>query len=162
MSVRVLALTLTVIALGACSSGSTSPSTSNTTTSAASSTEITPTPTPTPSSSTPTTEPGPDLSGLKTYGTSSPECAAISSILAGATTIGAKANTGKVTQADLDATFTADAIKAVPAAAAPLVDAMQAVSSKVVGMDATAALEHLPEFSTALGNLTDASMKICG
>ena len=152
MSVRVLAVTLTVLALGACSSGSTSPSTSNAPTmSATSSPAATPSPTPTPTtSSTPTTEPGPDLSAIKKYGVSSPECTAVSTILMGATRIGGKANSGTVTQADVDQAFAADVVKAVPADAA-----------KVGGLDAASALDFLSEFSTALGNLTTASSTIC-
>ncbi len=163
MSVRVLAVTLTVLALGACSSGSTSPSTSNAPTmSATSSPAATPSPTPTPTtSSTPTTEPGPDLSAIKKYGVSSPECTAVSTILMGATRIGGKANSGTVTQADVDQAFAADVVKAVPADAAALVDSMKAVSAKVVGLDAASALDFLSEFSTALGNLTTASSTIC-
>jgi hypothetical protein len=79
----------------------------------------------------------------------------------GATRIGGKANSGTVTQADVDQAFAADVVKAVPADAAALVDSMKAVSAKVVGLDAASALDFLSEFSTALGNLTTASSTIC-
>lgn len=85
----------------------------------------------------------------------------MSTILSGLSTIGLKSATGGVTQADVDAAFAADSVKAVPADAQPVLEAMQQISGKLVGKTQTDAATLLGEWTTPFEKFTNATMTVC-
>jgi hypothetical protein len=94
-------------------------------------------------------------------GASSAECAAASEALMKLTTIGMKANSGKVTQADVDAAFAPALMGKLPGDYKVYLDEAKAVSTNLVGLDTAAAGAYLGQFSTALDKVTRATEMIC-
>jgi len=94
-------------------------------------------------------------------GADSPQCAAMSKVLAALTTIGLKAATGSVTQADLDAAFARDVIDAVPSDALGLLADMQAISDTLVGKPQEEASALLGDWTTPFERFTTATMAVC-
>jgi hypothetical protein len=77
------------------------------------------------------------------------------------TTIGMKANSGKVTQADVDAAFAPALMGKLPGDYKVYLDEAKAVSTNLVGLDTAAAGAYLGQFSTALDKVTRATEMIC-
>lgn len=94
-------------------------------------------------------------------GQSSAECLALSTVLMNATTIGAKAQAGAVTQEDVDRAFAAEATKGVPTDAMAYVTATKTVADQLIGQDAAATGTFLGSWERAFGGLTAASSKVC-
>ena len=154
-----------LVLLSACSSGGAAtqapapaaPAASTMTTAASSTT----------SSTTSSSAPAPATSSSRAtvavaaHGQSSRECQAASESLMHLTSVGLKANSGKVTHADADKPFMDSLMARIPADAKPFFDAAKSVSAKLVGLDAAAANQFLGDFSTALAHVTAATEQIC-
>lgn len=94
-------------------------------------------------------------------GVSSPECMTMSTVLMNATTVGMKANSGKVEQADVDRAFGADAVAGLPSDALVYVEATKAVATPLVGKDAAGANALLGAWQGPFADLTAATQKLC-
>ncbi len=114
-----------------------------------------------PPSAAPSSAPAGTTISVAAKGQNSPECSATSTVLMHATTIGAKANSGSVTQADVDRAFGADAVAGVPADVMVYVAATKAIAVQLPGKDAAAAGALLGPWMSAFGDLSAAAQKVC-
>lgn len=94
-------------------------------------------------------------------GAASPECQAMSTILSGLTTVGLKAATGTVAQSDVDAIFTDEAVKAVPADAQSALAAVRDISGRLVDKNQQDASAMLGDWTQPFENFTNATMSVC-
>lgn len=104
--------------------------------------------------------PSPSVS-VEPKGQSSAECAAASSVLTNAGTIGLKADQGLVEQSDVDRAFSAEATAGVPADAMVYVSAAQAIAVQFVGKEAENVGDLLGPWQTAYADLTAAALRTC-
>ena len=94
-------------------------------------------------------------------GAGSPACTALSTVLANVGTIGNKAYSGTVEQADVDRAFGGTALAGVPADAMPYVEAVKVVAEKFPGRDAVAASTLFMDWDPAYNGLAATVTKVC-
>ena len=94
-------------------------------------------------------------------GAGSPACTALSTVLANVGTIGNKAYSGTVEQADVDRAFGGTALAGVPADAMPYVEAVKVVAEKFPGRDAVAASTLFMDWDPAYNGLVATVTKVC-
>jgi hypothetical protein len=158
-AIRLTVATLAMIGLSACAGLPTIPGQPSAPASSQSqpdsqSTDSTQAPNPAPN-------PGDPAADVKTYGPSSAECTAGSSVLQAATEFGLKASLGTVSQADFEKAYTGSQANALPVDALPAFADLKTTSLKIVGLSAQETQKQVGGFSLALGNFVRVVEKIC-